>query len=70
MFLESHPKKRGNLTDQTNKEDAYIKKEFSSWKKTQNVFTSIETHRAIKPLLRTIWWSHIVQMLENQWIVS
>ena len=38
MFLLSHPKKRGNLTDQTNREDAYIKKEFSSWKKTPKCF--------------------------------
>ena len=38
MFLLPHPKKRGNLTDQTNKEDPYIKKEFSSWKKTPKCF--------------------------------
>ena len=32
------PKKHGNLTDQTNKEDAYIKKGFSSWKKAPKCF--------------------------------
>ena len=30
--------KRGNLTDQTNKEDAYITKGFSSWKKAPKCF--------------------------------
>ena len=33
VFLLSHQEKRGNLTDQTNKEDASIKKGFSFCKK-------------------------------------
>ena len=39
LFFYCHTQeKRGNLTDQRNKEDVYIKKVFSSWKKAPKYF--------------------------------
>ena len=65
------PKKNvGILRIKGPKKMSILKKDFLRGKKRQNIFTSIKTHRAIKLLLRIIWWSHSVQMLENQWIVS
>ena len=40
--------KRGNLTDQTNKEDGYIKKGFPSWKKAPNCFYEHENSSCYK----------------------
>ena len=37
-FYYHTQEKRGSLTDQTNKEDGYIKKGFSSWKKAPKCF--------------------------------
>ena len=65
------PKKNvGILRIKRTKKMPLLKMDFLFAKKLQSVFTSIKTYRAIKPLLRTIWWSHRVQMLENRWIVS
>ena len=65
------PKKNvGILRIKRTKKMPILKKDFLCGKKLQNVFTSVKTHRAIKPLLRTIWWSHSVQLLENRWIIS
>ena len=65
------PKKNvGILRIKQTKKMPILEKDFLREKRLQNVFTSIKTHSAIKLLLDTIWWSHSVQMLRNQSMVS
>ena len=64
LFFYCHcQEKRGNLKDQRNKEEAYISKGFSNWKKRQNVFIAIKNPLVIKHHQCITWYFLTVVML-------
>ena len=54
--------KRGNLTDQANKEDAYIEKGFSSWKKSSKCFYELQNSSCHKG---AAWYNLVIPQCAN-----